>query len=440
MAERPSRILLADDSMVVRAVVRGQLVGQDYELIEAADGIEALQRVHADAPDVVLLDVEMPGKTGYEVLEELQADPTTSHIPVVFLSGRVTADDVARGLKLGAHDYLRKPVEPGELIARLTAALRTKELHDRLRRDNAHLREIAPVDSLTGVIDIRGLQQLLKDLAAESKRSGAPIGGVLLDVDGLEAVNDRFGWDGGDSVLREIATRIGDALHADHVLGRCGPDELLVLMPGADAVDADAYAAELRTAAQTRPHTVGDEEIYVTVSVGAASIADGDAPTLLADLQRAIGADKARERTSPQPTPLPHRSDGDVDPTPGVAPPEDATPADAFETEPTFATPPPPPPPPGPAVADAPSEAAAPPPPPPPPPLVEAVPTMTGPDEVEPGDSIAEREPIDDPTPADDGFVGDDAEDDGEDEQSPADPGAWDPQRLLQQIREQSNN
>lgn len=299
MSERPSKILLADDSMVVRAVVRGQLVGQDYDLVEAADGVQALEMVRADPPDVVLLDVEMPGRNGYEVLEALQADPATSHIPVVFLSGRVTADDVARGLKMGAHDYLRKPVEPGELIARLTAALRTKALHDRLRRDNDQLREIAPVDSLTGVVDIRGLQRMLKDLADDSRRSGLPIGGVLLDVDGLEAINTRFGWDGGDSVLREIASRLSGALRPGHVLGRCGPDELLVLMPGADAAEAAAHAERLRAAATLRPHVFGTEAVSVSVSVGASSIAGGDAPTLLADLQREIVADKNRSDAAP---------------------------------------------------------------------------------------------------------------------------------------------
>lgn len=299
MSDRPSKILLADDSMVVRAVVRGQLVGQDYELVEAADGVEALEQVRVNPPDVVLLDVEMPGRNGYEVLEALQADPSTSHIPVVFLSGRVTADDVARGLKMGAHDYLRKPVEPGELIARLTAALRTKALHDRLRRDNDQLREIASVDALTGVVDVRGLQRLLKDLADDSRRTGLPIGGMLLDVDGLEGVNTRFGWDGGDSVLREIASRLSGALHPGHVLGRCGPDELLVLMPGADGIEALEQAERLRAVAMAGPHVLSGEEISVSVSVGAASIVDGDAPTLLADLQREIVADKSRPRTAP---------------------------------------------------------------------------------------------------------------------------------------------
>jgi diguanylate cyclase (GGDEF)-like protein len=288
------RILIADDSMVVRAVIKNQLASEKYDLVEAASGDEALARCRADAPDVVLLDVEMPGMNGYEVLQAMKADPKLVDVPVVFLSGRVSADDVARGLELGAHDYLRKPAEAGELIARVTAALRTKALHDQLRRDNAHLRELAPLDSLTGALDIRGLQHRLKELADETRSSGHPLGAVLLDVDALAAINERFGWDGGDDVLRVIASRITARLTPDQSLGRCGPDELLVLLPGVDDDGAHAFASQLRSAVSAAPHVLAGEPVIVEVSVGAAATRDGQAEQLLVALQEAIVADKAR--------------------------------------------------------------------------------------------------------------------------------------------------
>lgn len=328
MTEIPARVLLADDSMVVRAVIRGQLAPECHELIEAADGTQALADIRAHRPDAVLLDVEMPGMTGYEVLAAMQADPELAHIPVVFLSGRVTADDVAKGLKLGAHDYLRKPVEPGELIARLTAALRSKRLHDRLRQDNDHLRELAPVDSLTGTLDIRGLQQCISDLGERSRQTGSPIGAVLLDIDRLGQVNEDHGWDGGDKVLRAIAERTSRCLDADQVVGRCGPDELLVLLPGAGEDEARRFADRLRYTVSDAPHELATGTIEVDVRVGHGSVTGGDTTGLLAQVQQSV-IDQKRATTA------------DMADVPLV---EDAP-------EPVTQAPPPPPPPPPPADA-----------------------------------------------------------------------------------------
>jgi DNA-binding response OmpR family regulator len=129
--------------MVVRSVIRKQLSAHGFALAEVADGAAVLQACRAEPPDVVLLDVEMPGMSGYDVMTVMQSDPTLVSIQVIFLSGRVSAEDVAKGLALGAHDYLRKPTEPGELLARVTAAVRAKARYDDLRRDNAVLRQAA---------------------------------------------------------------------------------------------------------------------------------------------------------------------------------------------------------------------------------------------------------------------------------------------------------
>ena len=136
-------VLIADDSALVRAVLSEELTTRGFLVREAADGAEALDVCRQAPPDIVLLDVDMPVRDGHEVLVELRADPGTRDIPVVFLTGRIEVADAAEALRLGAHDYLRKPVEPIELIARMTAALRVKDLQDRLRRRNAELSEHA---------------------------------------------------------------------------------------------------------------------------------------------------------------------------------------------------------------------------------------------------------------------------------------------------------
>jgi DNA-binding response OmpR family regulator len=140
-------VLLADDSAVVRKVLRDRLLEHGWQVVEAADGQEALDLARGCRPEVVLLDIEMPRKNGYQVLAELKGDPGLSDVPVIFLTARDSSADVAEGLRRGAHDYLRKPFETSELVARLMVARRTRALRDELRRRNAELERLAATDS-----------------------------------------------------------------------------------------------------------------------------------------------------------------------------------------------------------------------------------------------------------------------------------------------------
>src|SRR3954447_18412754 len=168
-------ILVAEDSLVVRALLRAQLRERGYAVVEAADGEQALSRVRESPPDVILLDVEMPRMDGFQVLAELKADPGLGLIPVIFVSGRTTADDAVRGLGLGAHDYLRKPFEAAELAARVHAAVRTKTLTDELRAVNLELTRQATTDALTGLPNRRHLDDQLEALVSRSARHGRPL-------------------------------------------------------------------------------------------------------------------------------------------------------------------------------------------------------------------------------------------------------------------------
>jgi two-component system cell cycle response regulator len=325
------RILIADDSMVVRAVIGKQLGSEGFELLEAADGDAALAVCRATPPDVVLLDVEMPGRTGYDVLSVMQAEESLAGIPVIFLSGQVSAEHVATGLRIGAHDYLRKPVETGELLARVTAALRTKALQDRLRRDNAQLRQLAPIDPLTGVLDVRGLQERLEAMAEDATLRGRPLAGVLLDVQGLDVINATSGWAVGDEVLRHLAELVSAMIGPGEVVGRCGPDEFLVLLPGTELATAEALARSLQTRVASVPVVVGPDEVVVRIAVGAAVTVDGSAEALVLALQDAIaGGSPAPAAAATAPMPEPEPAMAATVPSWGAdAPLHDSTPAHA---------------------------------------------------------------------------------------------------------------
>jgi signal transduction histidine kinase len=191
-------VLVADDSVVLRAVLRERLDPRRFTVVEARDGEEALSLAREVRPDVVLLDILMPKKDGYEVLQALKADPSLDHIPVVFLTVRTSIEDVVRGLMLGAHDYLRKPFDVAELLARVTAAARTGVLHEELRQRNAELEAFAlqashdlksPLTAMRGValtllrkweeLDDPTRRDLLERLAGAADRSDRMVSDLL---------------------------------------------------------------------------------------------------------------------------------------------------------------------------------------------------------------------------------------------------------------------
>jgi two-component system, cell cycle response regulator len=263
-------VLIADDSLVIRAVVRDGLENEGYRVVEAVDGLAAVELCRADPPDVVLLDVEMPGLDGYQVLTELKGDSELRDIPVVFLTSRSTMDDVVSGLRGGAHDYLKKPFEGAELLARVAAATHVKEVQDELQERNAALEELSRIDSLTGLYNRRYLDQELARRHSDSLRHGYPLSVVLLDVDHFKLVNDTYGHAAGDQVLRAFAGRLHRQLRAGDVGGRWGGEEFLLILPHTDLEGAFAVAERIRSATAAEPVRADGQSIPVTVSGGCA--------------------------------------------------------------------------------------------------------------------------------------------------------------------------
>ena len=264
------RVLLADDSPTVRALARVELEEAGYEVLEASDGSEAMKAAREQHPDVVLLDIEMPVMDGYETVQALKADPRTAGIPVVFLTGRVGSGDVVRALKLGGHDYLRKPPEPAELLARVNAALRVKVLQDELRRRVDELDRVSRIDHLTGLHNRRHIEEHLQMLMSGAKRHGYPVAVLVVDVDHFKKVNDTLGHHGGDEVLVTVCHRLRVTLRTEDVLGRWGGEEFLVLLPHTGHAAATALAERLRREVSASAVTVGQGSIHVSISIGGA--------------------------------------------------------------------------------------------------------------------------------------------------------------------------
>jgi two-component system, cell cycle response regulator len=289
-------ILIADDSMVVRAVLRRQLEADGHTVVEAVDGEQALRACGEVRPDVVLLDVEMPVLDGHATLERLKADPDLRDIPVVFLTGRVDTADVVTGLRLGAHDYLRKPFEANELMARVSAALRTKWLQDELRARNAELDRVSRIDMLTGLYNRRHLDEHLRRTISSARRHNREVGVLLADIDHFKRVNDHHGHLAGDAVLKEVAARLLRTVRTEDALGRWGGEEFIAVLSDTPAESIAVIAERMRQAIAATPFTLGDgTRIPVTVSIGHASGCD-DAETLVHRADDALYGAKAAGR------------------------------------------------------------------------------------------------------------------------------------------------
>ena len=262
-------ILVADDSMVVRAVLRRQLETDGHTVVEAVNGEEAIDACREYHPDVILLDVEMPVLDGHATLMRLKADPQLKDIPVVFLTGRVDTVDVVNGLRLGAHDYLRKPFEANELMARVSAALRTKWLQDELRTRNAELDRVSRIDMLTNIYNRRHLDEHLRQVISAARRRDRTVGVLIVDIDHFKEVNDERGHLAGDVVLREVAARLQQAMRTEDALGRWGGEEFLAVLTDTPPEGIRIMAERLRQVIAAAPFILDDgSRIRVTVSVG----------------------------------------------------------------------------------------------------------------------------------------------------------------------------
>ncbi|HEY6760116.1 MAG TPA: diguanylate cyclase [Baekduia sp.] len=266
--EHPApRILVAEDSALLRRMLGDVLRANGYTVLDAADGAQALHMARTEDPSVLVMAREMEGLDGLAVLDALRADPHTLDLPVVFVTGHTDARDLALGLERGAHDYVRKPVDPVELVARIRTALRLRALHEELARRNAELEQLARTDVLTGLANRRHADDVLRSTIASARRHRRSLCVVLVDVDNFKAVNDHHGHAAGDAVLREIAVRLTAGLREEDVAARWGGEEFLLLLP--DSPDATVVCERLRESIAERPVNVhGLLELAVSASFG----------------------------------------------------------------------------------------------------------------------------------------------------------------------------
>ena len=296
-------VLVGEDSAVVREVLRWHLESDGFRLAECADGVEALELAAQLRPDVILLGVELATLDGLTVLARMKQQPDLADIPVVFVTARTTTDDLVEGLRLGAHDYLFKPFEPAEVVARVRSAARVSRLQDALRRRNAELERISRSDPLTGLPNRRDIDEHLASMLAAGRRHGDTLGVAMIDIDHFKSINDTYGHAAGDAVLQQVAQRLRLAARQEDLVGRWGGEEFIVLLPRCDAARVfDVSDRVRRTVAATPVDLPEGGSLTVTVSIGCTPGLDDDVVER-ADSALYTAKEEGRNRTIALPVP-----------------------------------------------------------------------------------------------------------------------------------------
>ncbi len=297
MDTRPDEtVLLVDDSRAIRRILASTLVQAGYRVVEASNGEEGLTLAGEEAPDLILLDVDMPVLDGLSTMRLLQADPELSAIPVLFLTARTSSSDAAAGLTLGARDYLRKPCAPEELLARVAGALQVSRAQRALQSRTAFLDDLSTTDPLTGLGNRRRYELWAAELQ-NSAGDAAPVAIALADLDRFKAVNDTLGHLVGDTVLSITARRIRSAAGDGDTVVRWGGEEFLLLRSGTACDDIAQTGERMRQAVAETPMAVGvDQTIPITISVGCAVGVVADLVTTIEAADRALYAAKRHGR------------------------------------------------------------------------------------------------------------------------------------------------
>jgi diguanylate cyclase (GGDEF)-like protein len=267
-----TRVLVAEDSLTVRGLIARILTRAGFHVSTAVDGLDAIVRCGVERPDILLVDMEMPGCSGFDVLRRIKSDPDLAGVEVMMLTA--THDHHLPGLALaaGAADFVRKPCDPRELVERVLRV-------DRTRTEREELTARMTTDELTGLPNRRGMQASLDTLGLPAPRA---VGVLMVDIDHFKHINDAYGHGVGDEVLRTVANRLRTAWPL-FVVSRWGGEEFLAAGPARDAVELAEIAERLRDAIEALPVSTAEHTIAVTVSVGGAVVADGCSQTAAID-------------------------------------------------------------------------------------------------------------------------------------------------------------
>lgn len=269
-----AHIVIAEDDRVTREYVAGLLRGHGHEVTAVDSGSKAIEAYHSRSDvGLILLDVIMEGVSGIDACRMLKAAANQAghFLPVLLLTARTDIDSRVEGLRIGADDYICKPFDERELIARVEGMLRIRQMHEDVNTARERLERLAIRDELTGLYNYRYLQSRLTEEFKRAERYREPLSCAMLDIDHFKTFNDRFGHDVGDRVLRETASRLMGAVREVDVVARYGGEEFLLVLPSTHLAGALTVADRVWRSVRRSLFDIGTKDgERITISIGVA--------------------------------------------------------------------------------------------------------------------------------------------------------------------------
>ncbi len=305
-------ILIVDDSPD-NIHVLSSILGADYQISFATNGALALEMVRKHAPDLILLDVMMPDMDGFAVMKQLQLDPITREIPVIFVTASQNSEAETSALEVGAVDFIPRPINPNVARARVHVHARLvrrthelKELSARYKTMADKFRELSIHDGLTGLYNRHYLESLLTKEIARARREGQPLSLAMLDIDHFKKINDVYGHVKGDAVLSAMGKLIQGRIRKSDTAFRHGGEEFMLVLPNTPLSDAQLLCEDIREIIATQS-VGGMEPSHVKVSIGIAQLqvtdTSGEDTIHHADLALYQAKNKGRNRVEISPPP-----------------------------------------------------------------------------------------------------------------------------------------
>jgi len=240
----------------------------DYDVSAVVDGRSALEMIHEEKPDLILLDINMPGLNGFETCKLIKASPKTEDIPIIFLSGKTDTESIITGFDAGGVDYITKPYRPKEVLVRVQTQLKLKEAYKALEK-------MAREDPLTGIANRRRFFEVANTKLSVAKAAASPFYLFVFDLDKFKMINDTYGHDVGDEVIKIFVDKVKIYTDSDDCFARMGGDEFILVLTGIDKNGALQKIEKIRKEIAS-VRSIAGIPLQFASSIGAAMLAPGD--------------------------------------------------------------------------------------------------------------------------------------------------------------------
>ncbi len=277
-AGQPVKVLVADDSAVSRKLVELTLSEKQYSLVFAKSGRETLDLFAEQHPSLVIVDWMMPDLTGLEICKHIRSRAQASYTYIILLTGKSEKESVVEGLAAGADDYLTKPFHHEELIARVGVGLRIIGLQREIEAKNLLLKELSLTDALTSLPNRRAIEDWATRQLSGAARYGFSFWVALADLDHFKRVNDTYGHDAGDSVLKAFSEILKSNSRKSDICGRIGGEEFLLVLTHTTGENAKLVIDRVRVELEATHFNFDGKSLKVTASFGLAGFVGTRAP------------------------------------------------------------------------------------------------------------------------------------------------------------------